>query len=277
MIGIHRGYYKYNNNNPRGIIILQNVINHFICEKFEEIKKAFENENLYYYRDTMDLIYSIPDDKKSKMFNQFFIDKYKLKEECKIHYKELTYNIDANFEQLHITDEDKKEIQITLEGIEYIKDMSHMFELCNNLKKVKANKTDMSRVTNMESMFECCTNLEECDVLDWNVENVSSFKGLFYKCINLREIRGMNKWNPNKLEKCEEMFFECCKKLDLSQIEQVDEWKNVSQDKKAEAKNGYDISNISDTMNYYLKRNGDKTAKEIGKFILKILPFNKNK
>ena len=279
VIGIHREDDSDKKEKPRTIIILQKVIGLFIEQKIEEITKALKNENLYDYRDTMDLIYTIPDDKKLKLFNQFFIDKYKLREECKIYYRDSPYNIDTNFEQLHIAGEDKisGEIQITLEGIEYINDMSHMFALCQSLKKVEANKTDMSRVVNMSSMFERCSNLEICDVSDWNVENVKTFRGLFYKCANLKEIPGMNKWKPNKLEECDEMFFECCKKLGRSQIEQVEEWKDVSQNKKAAAKKGYDISNISDAMNYYLFRNKERTIKEIEKFTSKYFPFNKNK
>ena len=147
----------------------------------------------------------------------------------------------------YITNEDKnkKEIKITLKGIEYIRNMSFMFSKCYCLKKVFATRTDFSKVENMEAMFEWCKNFEEIsDTSYWNLENVEILKGLFYKCTSLKSITGMNKWNPIKLKNCEEMFLGCHKNLKPSETSKVDEWKNVSQNIKSQAMKGFSADNI---------------------------------
>ena len=80
VIGIHRGIYK--ENHLKGCIILISAINEFINEKREEIEKAI-NSNPFPYSDTMDLIYLFKDNKLNKFFSKQFIDRYKLKKECK--------------------------------------------------------------------------------------------------------------------------------------------------------------------------------------------------
>ena len=271
VVGIHRGVYKYDDNIKLGII-LKSVIKDFIQANKEAIQKVLNESNLYFFTDTMDLIYLIPKDKSKNFFSKKFKERYKYKTECKIIYNGSKHRIDASFETLNLTEEDKNKgvIMITLKGIEYIKDMSYMFYKNDCLKKVIASKTDMRNVENMRSMFERCDNLEELsDVSFWNIEKVKSLRGFFYKSKKIKKIPGMNKWNPVKLETCEEMFFEC-HSLDKSQIEQVNEWKKVSQQIKEGAKKGYSIKNISDRFNYVFGENLGNTldiiSGELNKF-----------
>lgn len=85
--------------------------------------------------------------------------------------------------------------------------MSYMFSRCNDLKKVIATETDMSKVKYMEATFEWCKNLEELsNTSKWSLENVETLKGLFYKCIKLKKVPGIGRWNPIILKNMEEMF-----------------------------------------------------------------------
>ena len=66
----------------------------------------------------------------------------------------------------------------------------------------------------------------------WNLEKVTTLKGLFYECVNLKKIPGIYKWNPINLTNCEEMFFSCLTLLNSSERSQVEQWKNIPENKK---------------------------------------------
>ena len=202
VIGIHRG--KYGGVDRSGIII-KYAIKKFSEEMKEAIGKTYKN--LYLFLNTMDMVYIIPKGKIIKLFSERFVKRYK--GYCTIIYNNLEYSLIQYIDHQYLTKEDinRGEIKITLKGIEYIKNMSYMFSKCHDLKKINAIRTDFSKVENMEHMFEWCRNLiDVSDTSYWNLENVKTLKALFYKCTSLKTIPGMEKWNPIKLETCEEMF-----------------------------------------------------------------------
>ena len=240
VIGIHRGKCK-KHKKIKGICILKLAIDKFIREKGGEIENAI-NSNPFPYSNTMDMI-----------------EQYKL---------------DTRFSSLNLTKEekDKKEIKITLMGIEYITDMSYMFAKCKDLKKVIATKTYMRNVENMRSMFQECDNLEELsDTSHWNLENVKTLRGLFYLCKKLKKIPGIDKWNPTNLqgEGCYEMFYGCSQSLVKEQISQVMKWENVEKKIKNKYKKGFNNKNVFDFIIYILTENIDKTASNLFDFIKK--------
>ena len=143
--------------------------------------------------------------------------------------------------------------------------MSYMFSGCNDLKKVIATGTDMSKVKYMEATFEWSKNLEELsNTSKWNLKNVETFKGLFYQCTKLKKVPGIGKWNPIKLKNCEEMFLGCQSKLDPSTISEVYKWKNVPEEVKSGCKKGFGVKNI---LAYALGDNLGGTIKYIGNLI----------
>ena len=239
--GIHKAV-NIRKNKKIGII-LKYAIGIFSKNKSKDMKTY---KNLYSH--TMDMIYTIPENNKTlSLFDgQYagFVKRYK--DVCKIVYNGLEYPLTQNFNLCYITNEDKnkKEIKITLKGIENVKDMSFMFKKCYCLKKVFATRTDFSKVGNMEAMFEWCKNFEEIsDTSHWNLENVEILKGLFYMCTSLTSIPGMNNWNPIKLKNCEEMFLGCYKYLKPSEASKIFEWKNVPENIN-KAMKGYDVNNF---------------------------------
>ena len=266
VIGIHRkgSRKKEDKNNGLGII-LKYAVEEFIKKKKEEINHSFKN--LYPQSNTMDMIYIIQKNKPIHMFCGKFVKRYK--EKCKIIYNGNIYPLTTHFPLSNISNEDKQkgEIKITLEGIDYISDMSYMFSRCNDLKKVIATGTDMSKVVNMEATFEWCGNLEELsNTSKWNLENVETLKGLFYMCIKLKKVPGIGKWNPIKLKNCEEMFLGCqSSSLSPSIILQVHNWKNVSEEVKSQYMKGFGIKNI---WSYAVFENFGGTLNYIKKCIL---------
>lgn len=263
VIGMHRGY-LLKNPEIKNIVIIKDVVNKILEEKKQDIEKSLKNSNIFYYSDYMKMDYIIPKEKNIKFFGEKFIERYEREKECKIIYNNEEYALNSTFEHLQLTEEDKKkgEIRIKLKGITLIKKMSYMFYRCKYLKKVDASETDMRNVVKMRSVFERCERLEELsDVSFWNLENVRSLRGMFYKCKSLRAIPGMNKWYLKKLKNCYEMFFACCSSLSEQQIAQIDKWEDVPQEKKVEARFGYDIKGFFGLFHYALIKNFDGTAK----------------
>ena len=217
VIGIHRASKKKENNKYGLGIILKCAVEEFIKKKKEEISQSYKN--LYLQSDSMNLIYLIQNNKDVHLFCGNFVKRYK--EKCKIIYNGNIYPLTEYFLVSNISNKDKQkgEIKITLKSIDYITDMSYMFSGCNDLKKVIATGTDMSKVKYMEATFEWCENLEELsNTSKWNLKNVETLKGLFYKCTKLKNVPGIGKWNLIKLKNMEEMFLGCQKSLDFSVI-----------------------------------------------------------
>ena len=244
VIGIHNK--RNTKNNERKGILLKFAVELFISEKNKKIKNTYKN--LYSYINTMEMIYTISSFNQIKIFNNHFVSKYK--NVCKVIYNGSTFPLTEMFNTSYLTNEDKnkREITITLKGIEYVRDMSCMFHFSFELKKVNATMTDFSKIESMERMFEHCINLEELsDTSYWNVENVKSMKGLFYNCVKLKSIPGIRKWKPKKLETYEEMFLKCGDLLKPTDIAQVEEWKNLTkipENKKKEYRKGYTNRNL---------------------------------
>ena len=210
----------------------------------------------------MNLIYLIQNNKDVHMFCGNFVKRYK--EKCKIIYNGNIYPLTEYFLVSNISNEDKQkgEIKITLKGIDYITDMSYMFSGCNDLKKVIATGTDMSKVKYKEATFEWSENLEELsNTSKWNLENVETLKGLFYKCTKLKNVPGIGKWNLIKLKNMEEMFLGCQKSLDFSVILQVKNWKNVPKEVKSKFMKGFSAQNI---VSYALVDNLGGTLRFVG-------------
>ena len=148
--------------------------------------------------------------------------------------------------------------------------MSYMFSKCYDLKKINAIRTDFSKVENMEHMFEWCRYLiDVSDTSYWNLENVKTLKALFYECTSLKTIKGMEKWDPIKLETCEEMFLGCYNNLNSSETSKIYKWENVPDYIKKESTKGYSATNI---ITYAAFDNYKGTLKYV---MNNIIPFKK--
>ena len=266
VIGMHQ---KAKNESKIGSgIILKYAVNKFTKVNKEEINNDYKN--LFPDPDSMIMIYIYQKNKSIKLFSDKFVNRYK--KNCYLIYNDKVFPLIQHFQVSDISIEDKNrgEIKIILKGINFVDKMDYMFSRCDNLKKVIATGTDMSNVTNMEAMFEWCKNLEEIsNMAKWNLEKVTTLKGLFYKCVNLKKIPGINKWNPINLTNCEEMFFSCLTLLNSSERSQVEQWKNIPENKKKDYNKGCSSTNF---WSYALFENLPGTIKFCYD---KILPFKK--
>ena len=75
-----------------------------------------------------------------------------------------------------------------------------------------------NNITKMKGFFEECTNIISLDLSNFDTSNITTIDHMFNKCYKLKEIKGINKFNTNKvnnmsgiLQKCNEI-----EHLDLS-------------------------------------------------------------
>jgi len=224
--------------------LINKIIKSFFEKNIDILKSSFEkNENnnekkndFYPNNDSIDLIYDINTIyQRIRIINNKFINRYD--KICKIIYNNKEYPLIQYFhlDKINLYDSYRKEIKITLKGLNLVTDMSYMFDDCVQLKKVDLSRINMSKIISMESMFENCENLVEIsDTSLWNVENVKSMKHLFYSCKKLKCIPGIEHWDPRELDTCEKMF-QHCESLSQYERDKIYSWKNVSKLKKDEA------------------------------------------
>ena len=75
-----------------------------------------------------------------------------------------------------------------------------------------------NNINNMKAFFEGCSNIINLDFSNFNSSNVTDISFLFSECHQLKEVIGLNKFNTDKVEMMNAMFYECeeLEYLDLS-------------------------------------------------------------
>ena len=90
-----------------------------------------------------------------------------------------------------------------------------MFNECHVLKEIKGiNKFNTNKVINMEGMFQECNNLINLE-LNFDTSNVTNMACMFNECHVLKEIKGINKFNTNKVIYMRRMFQQCNNLINL--------------------------------------------------------------
>ena len=75
--------------------------------------------------------------------------------------------------------------------------MRNMFKKCKKLKEIKGlNKIITIDAKDMSGMFQECNELEYLDLSNFNTSNVEDIGFMFNECYKLKEIKGIN--NVNK-------------------------------------------------------------------------------
>jgi len=122
-----------------------------------------------------------------------------------IRYKNNKLNLQTHLDvsDYNITDI----IEIKLEGISYITNISYMFFDCDRLLSIPdIFMWDTSNINNMEYLFYGCTNLSSIPKIDcWKTEKVISMKHIFSKT-NLKSLPKIFKLDIKNLKYVEGMF-----------------------------------------------------------------------
>lgn len=108
-------------------------------------------------------------------------------------------------------------------------DCEKMFYLCENIKEIKFNKFDTSKVKNMNGMFSDCISLIELKLDGFDTKNVTNMSCMFYKCSSLKNL-DLSKFKTDNVVDMSAMFYLCSSlknlNFDLS-TKKIDKLKDI--------------------------------------------------
>jgi len=183
------------------------------CDKKESIEEQYNNVNNNYQRiikrkkvkNRIKIIYRNKGNKQNiRIFGKNFVKNNK--DKCYIIYEDTIYELTEKFEVKN----NKKILEIYLEGIDKITDASEMFCDClllTNLEDI--SEWDTSNITNMSKMFMNCESLSFLDISKWNVINVTNIKYMFYGLKNLKKLSDLSGWNTSNVTNMSHLFENC--------------------------------------------------------------------
>ena len=243
-------YYKINSyiinqyevkNRNRNYEILQNIKeinNNNILEEINKINNDKDINNkinniLNIYNKMMNkditeinIIYDInkknkdieKEEDKINIFGSEFVKKNK--NICKMEIDNKEYELKEKF---NIKNYNNNIFKIKLKGINYITDMSFMFNECSSLSSLPdISKMNTHNVTNMSGMFYKCLSLSSLpDISKWNTKNVTDISGMFDRCSSLSSLPDISQWNTNHITNINSIFSGCSK---LSTLPDISKW-----------------------------------------------------
>ena len=105
-----------------------------------------------------------------------------------------------------------KYIDVSNWDVNNIKNMSHLFCYCWEIKELNLSNWDVSNVEDMNNMFWGCESLKLLDLSKWDVSKVKDMSGMFYSCKSLTKI-DISDWNTSNIMHSETvLMFKRCKK-----------------------------------------------------------------
>ena len=141
---------------------------------------------------------------KIKIFGSEFVKNNK--NNCKMIIDNKEYEIT---EEYNVNNNEK--LQITLNGINNVTDVSFMFDECYYLSSLPdIDKFSTDNIINMSHMFNNCYSLKSLpDISKWNTDNVTNMSYMFNECYSLQSLPDISKWNTDNVTNISYMFNEC--------------------------------------------------------------------
>ena len=201
------------------------------CYKKESLDEQYNNGNKNNQRikienkigNRIKIIYRIKGNKKKiKIFGKNFVKNNK--DKCKFIYEDKSYDLTEKFDVKN----NKKILEIYLEGIDKITDASEMFCDCLLLTNLEGiSEWDTSNITNMSRMFMNCESLSFLDISKWNLVNVTNISYMFYGCKKLKKLPDLSGWNTSNITNMSHLFDGC---ESLTYMPDLSKWnfKNVT-------------------------------------------------
>lgn len=109
-----------------------------------------------------------------------------------------------------------REVNLTNFKLNGTKTIKYFFYNDVNLRKVIGfEKLDFDTVINADGVYENDKQIEEISLKGVQMPKVKSISGFFNGCVNLRNVIGLNKWNPENVEKAYYLFGETYKMMTI--------------------------------------------------------------
>lgn len=93
-------------------------------------------------------------------------------------------------------------------NMEYVDNMSYMFQGCSNLTTLNLNDWKTFTASNMSYMFQGCSNLTTLNISDWSMYRVTNTSSMFSGCSSLASFN-----IPTEMKAIGDNAFEGCTKL----------------------------------------------------------------
>ena len=213
VIGVHKGSQKKKNYNLATFIRKP-------IEEFKKIIKDLDIKNIDNRIDDIDEInikYKNTKERNIRLFGDIFVENNK--NICKIIVNGVEHELCSHFNLENFNDE----FEIKLKGIKNVKNMSYMFNECNNLISLpNIHKWNTFNVTDMSWMFSNCSSLSYIsDISKWNICNVEDLSFMFYNCSSLKNLPDISKWNAINVKNINGMLYGCKSLLSLPNISKM--------------------------------------------------------
>ena len=193
---------------------------YFICQKNENHNDiGIDNNNEI--KTLKELKYKIKEnDSKIKVFGKNFVKNNK--DKCKIICQNKSYDLSEYFD-LSDYDKNKDILEIKLEGINNVSNMSYMFNRCQALDSLEdISNLNVDNITNISFMFSNCNQLTSLpDISKWNTENISDMNSIFSGCSSLMSLPDISKWDTKKVTNMSWMFKNCSS---LASLPDISKW-----------------------------------------------------
>ena len=180
--------------------------NNINIKKFDSI--GDNSKNILDNNNQITIKYKKPSNKnKIRIFGKEFVGNNKNK--CKIKYNDDGYH--TLREYIEIKNDKGDIIEIKLNGINDITDLSNMFADCDMLISLSdISKWNVEKVTDMSYMFYNCESLESLpDISKWNVDKVTNLSHMFSNCESLKNLPDIYFWNTIKVTNMSDIFSNC--------------------------------------------------------------------
>jgi len=189
--------------------------------KFKVISDIYEKMN-FKFTEELVLIYKIKKDiNQIKIFGKKFVENNK--KYCKIIIEEQEYDLVEVLELKKIKNLNKT-LEIKLNGISDIRNMSDMFNGCESLISLSniANMNTLN-INDVSYMFNGCQSLSSLpNISKWNTSKVINMSSMFNGCKSLLSLPDISKWDTNKVTNMSGMFDGC--QL-ISSLPDISVWK----------------------------------------------------
>ena len=145
--------------------------------------------------DEINIKYKIKDQEEIKIFGKEFVKNNK--NICKIIYEDKEYDLS---EYIKINNK-KEKLEIKLNGISNINNMSNMFYECSTLLSLSdISKWDTSNIMDISYIFGGFELLEYLpDISKWNISNVKYMQGMLMGCKSLKKLPDISNWDTSNV------------------------------------------------------------------------------
>ena len=181
------------------IDIIPNYI-HF--ENLKKLNYLFDNKLILEYKTQNNNL------KKIRLFGKEFVNNNK--NNCSLIINGEIKELREEYELTNIN----TNLIITLLKTNYITDMSHMFDNCDNLLSISDDsKWITNEVENMSNMFNNCKSLVSLPkiISEWDTSKVKDMYYMFNGCKSLPILPDISNWNTNEVKNMSFMFSDCLK------------------------------------------------------------------